>query len=119
VFEIAGDRFVCGHFHDTRGLGLVNVLAALDVGMTRFDASLAGIGGCPFAPGATGNVATEDVAFMLNSMGIDTGIDLQALLEVRAWVGGQLEGESLHGAIYKAGLPKTYASIQSVEGVCA
>jgi hydroxymethylglutaryl-CoA lyase len=56
---------------------------------------------------------------MLNSMGIDTGIDLQALLEVRAWVGGQLEGESLHGAIYKAGLPKTYASIQSVEGVCA
>ncbi|ANG63186.1 hydroxymethylglutaryl-CoA lyase [Marinobacterium aestuarii] len=113
VFEIAGDRFVCGHFHDTRGLGLVNVLAALDVGMTRFDASLAGIGGCPFAPGATGNVATEDVVFMLNSMGIDTGIDLEALLKVRAWVGGPLEGESLRGAIHQAGLPKNYKSVPS------
>ena len=74
ALEIAGDRFWCGHFHDTRGLGLANVAAALDVGVARFDASLAGIGGCPHAPGASGNVATEDAAFMLASMGVATGI---------------------------------------------
>jgi hypothetical protein len=74
---IAGERFWCGHFHDTRGLALANVYAALEAGVTRFDASLAGIGGCPHAPGASGNVATEDLAFMLASMGVDTGIDLE------------------------------------------
>ena len=86
--EIAGDRFWCGHFHDTRGLALANVAAALDVGVARFDASLAGIGGCPHAPGASGNVATEDAAFMLASMGMDTGIDLPRLLALRATRGG-------------------------------
>ena len=70
ALRIAGDRFWCGHFHDTRGLALANVYAALEVGVARFDASLAGIGGCPHAPGASGNAATEDLAYMLASMGL-------------------------------------------------
>ena len=70
ALRIAGDRFCCGHFHDTRGLAMANVYAALEVGVARFDASLAGIGGCPHAPGASGNAATEDLAYMLASMGV-------------------------------------------------
>lgn len=104
---IAGDRLWCGHFHDTRGLGLANVYAALLTGVNRFDACLAGIGGCPHAPGASGNVATEDLAWMLRSMGQDTGIDLPALLALRAQAAGWLAGESLHGTIAQAGLPRT------------
>src|SRR6266478_4817407 len=73
ALRIAGDRFWCGHFHDTRGLAMANVYAALEVGVARFDTSLAGIGGCPHAPGASGNVATEDLAYMLASMGVETG----------------------------------------------
>jgi hydroxymethylglutaryl-CoA lyase len=103
---IAGERFCCGHFHDTRGLALANVYAALETGVDRFDASLAGIGGCPHAPGASGNVASEDLAFMLASMGIDTGIDIERLLALRADVAAWLEGETLHGALWRAGLPK-------------
>lgn len=106
--HIAGERFWCGHFHDTRGLALANVYAALTVGVTRFDASLAGIGGCPHAPGASGNAATEDLAFMLSSMGLDTGIDLPQLLALRAQVVGWLAGEATHGALWRAGLPKTF-----------
>src|SRR5690606_35901905 len=67
------------HFHDTRGMALANVFAALQAGITRFDTSSGGLGGCPFAPGATGNVATEDVVYMLHQMGIDTGVDLEKL----------------------------------------
>ena len=104
---IAGARLWCGHFHDTRGLGLANVYAALQTGVDRFDACLAGIGGCPHAPGASGNVATEDLAWMLRSMGLETGIDLDALLNLRARVAGWLAGECLHGTIAQAGLPKT------------
>ena len=104
---IAGDRLWCGHFHDTRSLGLANVYAALLTGVNRFDACLAGIGGCPHAPGASGNVATEDLAYLLRSMGLDTGIDLPALLALRAQVAGWLAGESLHGTIAQAGLPRT------------
>ncbi|UDM52347.1 hydroxymethylglutaryl-CoA lyase [Cupriavidus sp. MP-37] len=107
---IAGDRFWCGHFHDTRGLGLANVYAALEAGVTRFDACLAGIGGCPHAPGASGNVATEDLAYMLASMGIDTGIDIARLLALRADVAGWLRDETLHGTLWRAGLPKTFAA---------
>jgi hydroxymethylglutaryl-CoA lyase len=103
---LAGPRFWCGHFHDTRGLALANVYAALRVGVTRFDASLGGIGGCPHAPGASGNVATEDLAYMLASMGRPTGIDLRMLLPLRVDLAGWLEGESLHGTIWRAGLPK-------------
>jgi hydroxymethylglutaryl-CoA lyase len=104
--RIAGERFSCGHFHDTRGLALANVYAALETGVDRFDASLAGIGGCPHAPGASGNVATEDLAFMLAGMGIATGIDIERLLALRGDVAGWLAGETLHGTLWRAGLPK-------------
>ncbi|MDZ4143934.1 MAG: hydroxymethylglutaryl-CoA lyase [Burkholderiales bacterium] len=107
ILPVAGDRLNCGHFHDTRGLGLANVLAALEVGVTRFDACLAGIGGCPHAPGASGNVTTEDLAYMLASMGIETGQDVPRLLALRAKVAQWLEGEPLHGVLWRAGLPKT------------
>lgn len=107
VLRVAGERLVCGHFHDTRGLGLANVVAALQLGITRFDACTAGIGGCPHAPGASGNVATEDLAYMLASMGIATGLDFDRLLALRAKVAHWLEGEPTHGTIWKAGLPKT------------
>jgi hydroxymethylglutaryl-CoA lyase len=105
--ELAGERFWCGHFHDTRGLALANIYAAMEAGIARFDASLAGIGGCPHAPGASGNASTEDVAYMLASMGISSGIDLQKLFALREQVGTWLQGEALHGAIFRAGLPKT------------
>ncbi|MGR3910177.1 hydroxymethylglutaryl-CoA lyase [Burkholderia sp. SR8] len=110
ALEIAGTRFWCGHFHDTRGLALANVYAALEAGVTRFDATLAGIGGCPHAPGASGNASSEDLAFMLADMGIETGIDIAALLELRAKVAGWLDGETLHGALWRAGLPNTHAT---------
>jgi hydroxymethylglutaryl-CoA lyase len=105
--EVAGDKLGCGHFHDTRGLGLANVMAALQAGETRFDACLAGIGGCPHAPGASGNVATEDLVFLMASMGVETGIDFGKLMALRAQVAQWLAGESLHGSIAQAGLPKT------------
>jgi hydroxymethylglutaryl-CoA lyase len=104
--EVAGDKLGCGHFHDTRGLGLANVMAALQAGETRFDACLAGIGGCPHAPGASGNVATEDLVFLMASMGVETGIDFGKLMALRAQVAQWLAGESLHGSIAQAGLPK-------------
>jgi hydroxymethylglutaryl-CoA lyase len=106
--RIAGERLWCGHFHDTRGLALANVYAAMQFGITRFDASLAGIGGCPYAPGASGNVTTEDLVFMLESMGCDTGIDLPALLDLRARVAGWIAPEPTHGTLARAGLPRTY-----------
>jgi len=105
--EVAGDQLGCGHFHDTRGLGMANVMAALQTGETRFDACLAGIGGCPHAPGASGNVATEDLAYLMASMGIATGIDFGKLMALRAQVAQWLAGECLHGSIAQAGLPKT------------
>ncbi len=108
ALRIAGDRLWCGHFHDTRGLGLANVYAAMEVGVARFDACLAGIGGCPHAPGASGNVSTEDLAYMLGSMHIATGIDIPQLLALRARVAGWLHGETLHGTLWRAGLPKTF-----------
>lgn len=111
AIRVAGDRFWCGHFHDTRGLGLANVYAALEVGVARFDASLAGIGGCPLAPGASGNVSTEDLAYMLASMGLATGIDTSRLLALRAKVATWLQGETLHGTLWRAGLPKTFPAI--------
>jgi len=110
ALRIAGDRLWCGHFHDTRGLAMANVYAALGLGIARFDASLAGIGGCPHAPGASGNVATEDLAYMLASMGLATGIDLRRLLALRAKVADWLRGETLHGTLSRAGLPKTFGA---------
>ncbi len=105
--KVAGDKLWAAHFHDTRGLGLANVYAALQTGINRFDACLAGIGGCPHAPGASGNVSTEDLAYLLRSMGIDTGLDIDALLALRQQVAGWLQGEALHGTLWRAGLPKT------------
>ncbi len=109
--KIADEKLWCGHFHDTRGLGLANVLAAMQTGVTRFDACLAGIGGCPHAPGASGNVTTEDLAFMLESMGVRTGLDIGALLALRRQVAGWLAGEELHGTLWRAGLPKTFSPV--------
>jgi hydroxymethylglutaryl-CoA lyase len=99
---------VAGHFHDTRGLGLANVLAALNAGARAFDASLGGLGGCPYAPGATGNIVIEDLVFMLESMGFETGIDIERLLEVRELVHSFLPNVAQHGTIGKAGLPKNF-----------
>lgn len=99
---------VAGHFHDTRGLGLANVLAALHAGARTFDASLGGLGGCPYAPGATGNIVTEDLAFLLAAMGFETGIDLERLVRVRDILARALPEIALHGAIAKAGLPKNF-----------
>ena len=107
VLRVAGDRVHAAHFHDTRGLGLANCFAALQMGIPRLDACLGGIGGCPHAPGASGNVATEDVAYMLASMGIATGLDFAALVALRGRLAGWLEGETLHGTLWRAGLPKT------------
>jgi hydroxymethylglutaryl-CoA lyase len=106
-FEVAGSKLGCGHFHDTRGLGLANVYAAWQAGVRRFDACVGGIGGCPHAPGASGNVATEDVAYLFASMGVATGLDFDALLALRGRIGRWLEGEPLHGHVWRAGLPKT------------
>lgn len=108
--EIAGDRLWAGHFHDTRGLALANVYAAMEVGVSRFDSSLGGIGGCPFAPGASGNVASEDLVYMLHSMGIETGVDLEALIALRRFVETELANEQFHGTIARAGLPGTFVA---------
>jgi hydroxymethylglutaryl-CoA lyase len=99
---------VAAHFHDTRGLGIANVLAAYHAGCREFDASLGGLGGCPYAPGATGNIVMEDTAFLFESMGCETGIDLDRLVEVRAIVAKALPQVMLYGAIAKAGLPRNF-----------
>jgi hydroxymethylglutaryl-CoA lyase len=112
ILEIAGGRRVICHFHDTRGLGLANVAAALETGVRAFDSSLAGLGGCPFAPGATGNINTEDTAFMLESMGFSTGVDIEALLDLRRDVEHWLGDERYSGAIARAGLPKTFITAE-------
>lgn len=93
------------HLHNTRGLGLANVMAGLAEGITTFDASLGGLGGCPFAPGASGNIVTEDLVFMLEAMGIETGIDLEKLLKVREIVAEALPGEPLYGFTPDSGIP--------------
>ena len=93
------------HLHNTRGLGLANVIAGLEVGITTFDSSLGGLGGCPFAPGASGNIVTEDLVFMLEAMGLRTGIDLPKLLRVREILREALPGEPLYGFTPDAGLP--------------
>jgi hydroxymethylglutaryl-CoA lyase len=90
------------HFHNTRGMGLANALAAWQAGISRFDASLGGLGGCPFAPGATGNICTEDLVHMFENMGVDTGVDLDALLAVAATL-PDLVGHSVPGQVLKAG----------------
>jgi hydroxymethylglutaryl-CoA lyase len=103
-----GKRLGGAHFHNTRGLGLANVVAALDAGVTTFDSSQGGLGGCPYAPGATGNIVTEDLVYLLESMGLRTGIDLDRLLAARALILEGLPGEALYGQVAEAGLPKGF-----------
>ena len=110
ALPIAGDIPVWTHFHDTRGLGLANALAALEAGCTRFDASLAGLGGCPFAPGATGNIVLEDLVFLLEAEGLATGIDLEALRAARDIVEAALPDEPKYGQVLRAGLPKGFSA---------
>ncbi|MCZ8181448.1 MAG: hydroxymethylglutaryl-CoA lyase [Beijerinckiaceae bacterium] len=96
------------HLHNTRGQGLANVVAALEAGVTTFDSSLAGLGGCPYAPGATGNIVTEDLVFMLEASGLTTGIDIDRLVGARAILAEALPGEPLYGHVAEAGLPKGF-----------
>lgn len=98
-----GDALTALHLHNTRGLGLANALAGIDAGITTLDASLGGLGGCPFAPGASGNLVTEDLVLMLNAMGLETGIDLDRLLDVRALIARNLPAEDLYGFTPHAG----------------
>jgi hydroxymethylglutaryl-CoA lyase len=107
-----GDKAGAAHFHNTYGQGLANVVAALDAGVKTFDASQGGLGGCPYAPGATGNIVTEDLVFLLESMGLRTGIDLERLLEARKIIIEALPGEQLYGHVSNTELPKgfVYAS---------
>ena len=113
VRKAVGSMPLLAHFHDTRGLGIANVAAAIEAGVRSFDASLCGLGGCPYAPGATGNVVTEDVVFLAESLGFDTGIDLEKLIEARKIVAQALPGEVLYGQTAKAGLPKGFAYAQA------
>ena len=106
--EVGNENLTSVHLHNTRGLGLANALAALDEGITTLDSSLGGIGGCPFAPGASGNIVTEDLVFMLDAMGINTGIDIEALLAVNRMVKKALPNEELYGFTIDSGLPKGY-----------
>ncbi|MDC6167393.1 hydroxymethylglutaryl-CoA lyase [Paucibacter sp. XJ19-41] len=103
-----GPRAGAAHLHNTRGLGLANCLAAFDVGVRTFDASLGGLGGCPYAPGASGNVVTEDLVFMFEAMGVDTGIDIHKLLAARTPLREGLPGEAVYGMLAEAGLPKGF-----------
>jgi hydroxymethylglutaryl-CoA lyase len=114
-----GARAGGAHFHNTRGQGLANVVAALDVGVTTFDASQGGIGGCPYAPGASGNIVTEDLVFLLEAMGLATGIDIGGLLEARRIVESTLAGEPLYGMVPGAGLPKGFRYADGRTGVQA
>jgi hydroxymethylglutaryl-CoA lyase len=105
-----GDRLGGAHLHNTRGLGLANVVAALEVGVRTFDSSLGGLGGCPFAPGASGNIVTEDLVFMLEAMGLKTGIDLDQLLRVREVVAAGIPDEPLYGYVAQAGITKGFTA---------
>ncbi|MGY2401095.1 hydroxymethylglutaryl-CoA lyase [Pseudomonas sp. SDO5271_S396] len=103
-----GSKAGSAHFHNTRGQGLANVLAALDVGVTTFDASLGGLGGCPYAPGASGNIVTEDLVYLLESMGLRTGVNIDKLVAAREWLKRGLPGEPLYGFIPDAGVGKNF-----------
>ena len=103
-----GSKLEGAHFHDTRGLGLANALAAYEEGVRHFDSSMGGLGGCPFAPGASGNVITEDLVFMFEAMGVPTGIDLEALFKARAVLASAIPQEPIYGHTPQAGLPKGF-----------
>ncbi len=109
VWEAVGKKNLTGvHLHNTRGQGLANALAAIDVGITTIDSSMGGIGGCPAAPGASGNIVTEDLVFMLEAMGLRTGVNIDALMQARAVLAQALPNEPLYGFTPNAGLPKGF-----------
>ena len=108
--EVGDDKLSSVHLHNTRGLGLANALAALEEGITTLDSSLGGLGGCPYAPGASGNIVTEDLVFMLDAMGLRTGIDIGKLLQVRSILSEALPADDLYGFTPDAGLPKGYGA---------
>ena len=110
-----GERTGAAHLHNTRGLGLANCLAAYDVGVRTFDSSMAGLGGCPYAPGASGNVVTEDLVFMFEAMGVHTGVNIERLLAAREPLKAGLPGEPLYGMTPEAGVPRGF--IQSAAHV--
>jgi len=114
-----GERAGAAHMHNTRGLGLANCLAAFDVGVRSFDSSLGGLGGCPYAPGASGNVVTEDLVFMFEAMGVSTGIDIPLLIAARAPLMAGLPGEPVYGMTPEAGLPKgwVHAPLRDSNGI--
>jgi hydroxymethylglutaryl-CoA lyase len=109
--KLSGAKPVCVHLHDTRGMGIANASAALDAGARILDGSLGGLGGCPFAPGATGNVVFEDLAFLCESKGFATGIDIEKLISVRAILRSEMPGETLYGGLARAGLPSGRTSV--------
>ena len=102
VVPLVGSTPLRAHFHNTRNTGLANIVAAVESGVTTIDASIGGVGGCPFAPGATGNVPTEDVVYLLERMGIDTGLDLGAVCGIVPWIEDRL-GKRVPGLLSKAG----------------
>jgi hydroxymethylglutaryl-CoA lyase len=106
--DAIGEKLYGLHLHDTCGLGIANALAGLEEGIRAFDSCLAGLGGCPYAPGASGNVVTEDLVFMLESMGFTTGIDLAKLIDARRLLHEGLPAEPMHGQVPKAGIPRTF-----------
>jgi hydroxymethylglutaryl-CoA lyase len=105
IVKLSGAKPVCVHLHDTRGMGIANASAALDAGARILDGSLGGLGGCPFAPGATGNVVFEDLVFLCESKGFATGIDIDKLVAVRSILRSEMPGEALYGGLARAGLP--------------
>ena len=107
-FAAIGTRTGAAHMHNTRGLGLANCLAAYEAGVRTFDSSLGGLGGCPYAPGASGNVVTEDLVFMFEAMGVHTGVDLERLFAAREALRVGLPGEPIYGMTPEAGLPKGF-----------
>jgi hydroxymethylglutaryl-CoA lyase len=110
VDEVGDAADIAAHFHDTRGLGLANVYAALEAGVIRFDATLAGLGGCPYAPNATGNIVMDDLVFLLEGAGLSTGVDLDSLVKVRDIIARNLPDERLYGMYALAGAPKGFRS---------
>ncbi len=108
VFAEIGSKLEGAHFHNTRGLGLANALAAYEAGVRSFDSSMGGLGGCPFAPGASGNVITEDLVFMFESMGVSTGVDYEKLLDARKLLVAGIPDEPIYGHTPQAGLPKGF-----------
>ena len=108
VRTVVGSKLEKIHLHDTMGLGIANALAGLEEGIRSFDSALAGLGGCPFAPGASGNIVTEDLVYLLESMGFATGIDLDKLIETRDFLRTGVPTETLLGNVARAGLPKTF-----------